>query len=297
MKIGRFNDGRIGVIVGDTIIDVSAACGVDPAEWPPVGIVRTIGDFARLRPAIEKAAAGPGVPLSSVRLEAPITWPRNLLALPNNFADHSAEMEGRSYAGSTNNLGANLAGFFMKAASSIVGPNDVIRIPDMPEREFHYECELAIIIGKRAENVGAADALDHIFGYACLIDVTMRGKEERVMRKSITSFTPIGPWITTADEVGPTDGLELQLWVNGTLRQHAFAREMIVGIREAVELCSSIMPLEPGDIIAGGTMAGVGPLAGGDTVRIAIDNVGSMTLPVETVKPLRFSFAGAPALQ
>jgi len=85
MKIGRFNDGRIGVIVGDTIVDVSAACGVDPAEWPPVGIIRVIANFERLRPAIERAAAGPGVPLSAVRLEPPITWPRNLLALPNNF--------------------------------------------------------------------------------------------------------------------------------------------------------------------------------------------------------------------
>ena len=292
MKIGRFNDGRIGVIVGDTIVDVSAACGVDPAEWPPVGIIRVIANFERLRPAIERAAAGPGVPLSAVRLEPPITWPRNLLALPNNFADHSAEMQGRSYAGAGNSLGANAAGFFMKAGSSIVGPSDVIRIPDMPEREFHYECELAIVIGKPATNVTAAEALDHIFGYACLIDVTMRGKEERVMRKSITSFTPIGPWITTADEVGPTDDLELQLWVNGALRQHAFARDMIVGIREAVELCSSIMTLEPGDIIASGTMAGVGPLTAGDSVRIAIDNVGSMTLPVEAAKPLRFRFAG-----
>jgi len=242
------------------------------------------GDRKGRRRARRSAERGP--------LEPPITWPRNLLALPNNFADHSAEMQGRSYAGAGNSLGANAAGFFMKAGSSIVGPSDVIRIPDMPEREFHYECELAIVIGKPATNVTAAEALDHIFGYACLIDVTMRGKEERVMRKSITSFTPIGPWITTADEVGPTDDLELQLWVNGALRQHAFAREMIVGIREAVELCSSIMTLEPGDIIASGTMAGVGPLTAGDSVRIAIDNVGSMTLPVEAAKPLRFSFAG-----
>jgi 2-keto-4-pentenoate hydratase/2-oxohepta-3-ene-1,7-dioic acid hydratase in catechol pathway len=150
---------------------------------------------------------------------------------------------------------------------------------------------LAIVIGKQAARVAVADARKHIFGYACLIDVTMRGKEERVMRKSISTFTPIGPWITTVDEVGPTDDIELQLWVNGELRQHAFAREMIVGIDEAVELCSSIMTLEPGDIIASGTMAGVGPLASGDTVRIAIDRVGEMTLPVAGAPPLRASFA------
>jgi 2-keto-4-pentenoate hydratase/2-oxohepta-3-ene-1,7-dioic acid hydratase in catechol pathway len=290
MKICRFNGGRIGVVVGDRVVDVSAAAGCDPAEWPPVGINRLIRNFDDLRPVLEKAATGPGVPLSSVRLEPPIAWPKNLLALPNNFADHSAEMSGRSYA-TGNMLSANDAGFFMKAASSIVGPSDTIRIPDMPDREFHYECELATIIGKPASYVSAIDAPDYIFGYACLIDVTMRGKEERVMRKSISSFTPIGPWITTADEVGPTDGLELQLWVNGKLRQHAFAREMIVGIRETVELCSSVMTLETGDVIASGTMAGVGPLAAGDTVRIVIDNVGEMTLPVEAGRPLRSSFA------
>lgn len=292
MKIGRFNNGRIGVILGDTIVDVSDACGIDPAEWPPVGIVRTIGNFAKLRPAIERAAAaGSAVPLSSVRLEAPITWPRNLLALPNNFADHSAEMSGRSYAGAGNNQNANDAGFFMKAPSSIVGPQDAILIPDSPGREFHYECELAIVIGKRADRVTLEEAKDYIFGYSCLIDVTMRGKEERVMRKSISTFTPIGPWITTVDEVGPTGDLELQLWVNGTLRQHAFAREMVVGIEQTIELCSSVMPLEPGDVIASGTMAGVGPLVAGDVVRIAIDNVGEMTLPVEKGRPLRASFA------
>ena len=279
MKIARFNGDRIGIVNGDRIIDVSDACGIAPDEWPPVGITRLIANFAALRPKLAEAGKQTGVALASVRLEAPVTWPRNLLALPNNFADHSAEMSGRSYA-VAGNLSADIAGFFMKAPSSIVGPHDTIVLPGIPEREFHYECELATIIGKRASNVTAADAGDYIFGYACFIDVTMRGKEERVMRKSFSSFAPIGPWITTTDEVGPTDGLELQLWVNGALRQHAFARDMIVGITEAVALCSTVMPLEPGDIIASGTMSGVGPLAPGDSVRIAIDRVGEMTLPV-----------------
>jgi 2-keto-4-pentenoate hydratase/2-oxohepta-3-ene-1,7-dioic acid hydratase in catechol pathway len=286
MKIARFGGGRIGIIVDDQIVDVSGVCGVIPGEWPPVGINRVISSFDVLRPRIEEAMRGERVPLNSVRLEPPITWPRNLLALPNNFADHSAEMSGRAYAVG-GNLSAELAGFFMKAPSSIVGPNDAIVLPDLPGREIHYECELATIIGKRATNVLAADANDYIFGYACLIDVTMRGKEERVMRKSFSSFTPLGPWITTADEVGPTGDIELRLWVNGVSRQNAFARDMIVGIAESVELCSAVMTLEPGDVIASGTMAGVGPLSAGDEVRIAIDRVGSMTLPVRLAAPVR----------
>jgi 2-keto-4-pentenoate hydratase/2-oxohepta-3-ene-1,7-dioic acid hydratase in catechol pathway len=169
----------------------------------------------------------------------------------------------------------------MKASSSLIGPAEAIELPaDKSEREFHHECELAIIIGKRAHNVPAAHADAHVFGYACLIDVTMRGKEERVMRKSYQTFTPLGPWITTRDEVGPTDDIELRLWVNRELRQHAFARDMVVGIREAIELCSSVTTLEPGDVIASGTMAGVGPLHPGDEVTVTIDRVGSMTLPV-----------------
>ena len=279
MKIARFNGDRIGIVHDDRIVDVTEICGLSAAEWPPVGISRVIADFGELRPRLEAAAQQPGVALDTVRLEAPVTWPRNLLALPNNFADHSAEMSGRSYA-VAGNLAADKAGFFMKAPSSICGPQDTILLPDLPEREFHYECELATIIGKRATNVLASEAPDFIFGYACFVDVTMRGLEERVMRKSFTTFAPTGPWITTADEVGPTDDIELQLWVNGELRQHAFARDMIVGIREAVELCSAVMTLEPGDIIASGTMAGVGPLKVGDTVKIAIDRVGTMTLPV-----------------
>jgi 2-keto-4-pentenoate hydratase/2-oxohepta-3-ene-1,7-dioic acid hydratase in catechol pathway len=286
MKLARFNGDRIGVVNGETIVDVSDACGVAEGEWPPVGINRIIAEFSTMRPLIEKAAQGAGVPLASVRLEAPVVWPRNLLALPNNFADHSAEMKGRSYAVG-GGLSADSAGFFMKAPSSIVGPQEAILLPDRPDREIHYECELATIIGKRAGNILAAEAAEYIFGYACLLDITMRGQEERVMRKSFTSFTPLGPWITTADEVGPTADLQLQLWVNGTLRQHAQVRDMIVGIYEAVELCSAVMPLEPGDIIASGTMSGVGQLYDGDEVKITIDKIGSMLLPVQKAERTR----------
>ena len=131
------------------------------------------------------------------------------------------------------------------------------------------------------------DALDYIFGYACLIDVTMRGKEERVMRKSFDTFCPVGPWITTADEVSRADNLMLRLWVNGTLKQEAPVSDMVVGIREAIVMCSAVTTLQPGDIIASGTMAGVGPdRAPGDSVRIAIENVGEMTIPVVADAPV-----------
>jgi len=287
MNIARFNGGRIGVVSGDRIVDVSEACGVDPSEWPPVGINRTIASFASLRGAIAAAAAAnPGVPLAGVRLETPIPWPHKLLAMPNNFAAHGAEMRAKNFSGNTgNSVSADEAGFFMKSNGSLSGPHDPIVLPDRPDREFHYECELATIVGTGGKDIAAADALDHIFGYACLIDVTMRGLGERVMRKSFDTFTPVGPWITTSDEVGAPDDIELRLWLNGELRQHAIAHEMVVGIREQIALCSAVTRLEPGDIIASGTMAGVGKLAAGDTVTIEIARVGRMELAVTVPVP------------
>jgi 2-keto-4-pentenoate hydratase/2-oxohepta-3-ene-1,7-dioic acid hydratase in catechol pathway len=274
MKIARFNGGRIGVVIGDRIHDVSDACGVDPAEWPPMGMITTIAAFDELVPGIERdLALSVGLSLSGVTLETPIPWPHKLLALPNNFRAHTAEMGGDpSVPGSE--------GFFMKSNGALSGPAEAIALPDRPGRNFHYECELAIIIGKSGHKIALENAREYIFGYACLIDVTMRGKEERVMRKSFDTFCPVGPWITTAEEVGPTADIVLRLWVNGELRQEAPVNEMVVGIREAIVLCSSVTTLQPGDIIASGTMAGVGPIKPGDSVRIAIERVGEMTIPV-----------------
>jgi 2-keto-4-pentenoate hydratase/2-oxohepta-3-ene-1,7-dioic acid hydratase in catechol pathway len=282
MNIARYNGGKIGIVTDDRIVDVSRICGVDPGEWPPVGINRVIANFTALRPSIAAAvAAGAAEPLEDVTLETPVPWPNKLLAMPSNFAAHGAEMKVNGF-GIAGSLPADEAGFFMKSNASLIGPAEAIVLPDRPGRVFHHECELATIIGVGGKDIPVERALDHIFGYACLVDVTMRGAGERVMRKSFDSFTPVGPWIVTSDVVGAPDDLDMKLWVNGELRQHAIANQMIVGIREQVALCSSVTRLEPGDIIASGTMAGVGPLVAGDTVEIEIARVGRMKLPVTT---------------
>ena len=280
MRLARFDGGQIGIVRDDVIFDVSAVCGVEPGEWPPVGMVRIIAAWDTLRPKIEAALrSGAGKPLASVRLQTPDPWPNKVLALPANFRDHVEEMRGRPYV-----IDANIeheAGFFIKASSAMIGAGDTIVLPtDKPGREFHHECEMAIVIGKRARHVPVERALEYIFGYSCLIDVTMRGLEERVMRKSYETFCPVGPWITTTDEVGSPFDLEMRLWVNGTLRQHSSPKMMKVGISEAIAMCSAVTTLEPGDIIASGTMAGVGPLVPGDEVVIEIERVGKMILPV-----------------
>ena len=271
MRLVRFNGGRIGVVRDGRVYDVSAACNVDPVEWPPMGMVRTIANFASLRARID-AAAGDGVALGDVRLDVPVPWPHNLFAFPVNYDAHKTEMN------SPNRADKN--GFFLKAASSLVGPADAIELPDMPGREFHHECELALIVGKRGRNVPRSEALDYVFGYACIIDVTLRGTEERVMRKSFDTFSPLGPWIVTADEVGNPADIRMRLWVNGELRQDGNTRDLIVDIPGMIGVMSAAATIEPGDVVATGTPAGVGPILPGDRVAIDIERVGRMELPV-----------------
>ncbi|MDB6002726.1 MAG: nagL [Rhizobacter sp.] len=273
MKLVRFNEGRIGAVADGRVIDLTELLGVDSAEWPPVGMVRVIRDFDRHRGAVQaRIAQGGGSPLAEVRLQTPVAWPNKLIAYPVNYVDHATEMASTGFA--------NVQGFFLKANSSLVGPQDAIELPALPDRSVHHECELAIIIGREGREITEADALQHVFGYACLLDITLRGKEERVMRKSYDSFTVVGPWITTADEVGDPSDINLRLWVNGELRQNAQTRDLIVDIPKMISLASSAATLYPGDIIATGTPAGVGPIVGGDRVSIEIERVGRMEVPV-----------------
>ncbi|PJG46741.1 fumarylacetoacetate hydrolase [Sphingobium sp. LB126] len=273
MKIARFDGGRIGVVLGDEIVDVTEACGIAPGEWPPVGPVRLIRDFAELRPAIEAAAAaGERLPLASVRLETPVPWPNKIIAYPVNYHAHGKEMQAGYRA--TNQ------GFFLKPNSSLSGPADPVVLPNVPGREVHHEAELGIIIGRTARGVKREDWKDYVFGYACLMDMVVRGREERVFRKAYDSFCPVGPWIATADEVGDAEQLDFKLWVGDELRQSANTRDLVLDIPGMIETASAVMTLQPGDIIASGTPEGVGPIVDGDKVRIWIENVGEMTVDV-----------------
>jgi 2-keto-4-pentenoate hydratase/2-oxohepta-3-ene-1,7-dioic acid hydratase in catechol pathway len=277
MKIARFNGGRIGIVVGDTIRDVTVAAGIDPAEWPPVGPVRLIADFAALRDKLAAAAqmASP-LPLDEAWLETPVPWPNKVIAYPTNYRDHAAEMASTKRA--------NLQGYFLKANSSLSGPNDPIELPDVPGREVHHECEIAVVIGTQGRHIPIARAIDHVFGYSCLLDITIRGKEERVMRKSFDTFTPVGPWIVTADEIPDPADIGMRLWVNGQMRQEATTKDLIVDIAQMIALASSASTLYPGDLIATGTPAGVGPIRDGDRVTIEVDHVGRMSVPVVASK-------------
>jgi 2-keto-4-pentenoate hydratase/2-oxohepta-3-ene-1,7-dioic acid hydratase in catechol pathway len=279
MKLASFGGGRIGVVVDDRLVDVSAASAVSADFWPPVGMVKLIADFDRAKPQLEALArSGTSTSLASADLECPILWPNKVIAFPANYHAHVEEM--KTGTGLISKFKADGQGFFLKSNSSLSGPRDPIALPNVGGRQVHHECELAVIIGKGGRMISREDAMDHVFGYSCLLDIVVRGQEERVMRKSYDTFCPLGPYIVTRDEVPRFDDIDLRLEVNGEVRQKANTRDLIVDIPDMIRMASSVMTLYPGDIIASGTPSGVGPLKGGDKVTIVISHVGSMTLDV-----------------
>jgi 2-keto-4-pentenoate hydratase/2-oxohepta-3-ene-1,7-dioic acid hydratase in catechol pathway len=195
----------------------------------------------------------------------PVADPSKIIAAPVNYRDHQAEMSVDSQVGAL--------GFFLKAPSSLLDPGGTIQLP-YHDRRFDQEGELALVIGRTARRVSEEDAISCVFGYTGLLDITMRGGEDRSVRKSFETFTPMGPSLVTADEFGNPDDVELRCWVSGTLRQKASTRDLIWGVARLVSYASSVTTLYPGDVISTGTPAGVGPLAAGDTIRLELSGLG-----------------------
>jgi 2-keto-4-pentenoate hydratase/2-oxohepta-3-ene-1,7-dioic acid hydratase in catechol pathway len=171
------------------------------------------------------------------------------------------------------------SGFFLMATSSVIGPSQEIVIRH-PDRRTDHEVELAVVIGQLARNVAAKDALRFIAGYCIGLDITVRGPEERSLRKSIDTYTVLGPWLVTADEIPDPSNLDLSITVNGELRQKANTRDMILGVPELIEFASSFYTLFPGDVLLSGTPEGVGPIHAGDVLHAHIDRIGDMDVRV-----------------
>lgn len=284
MKIATFNDYRIGVVDGHDVFDMTKALPEFLDQLPRQRMNWLISNWESISPALrEYKKQGARLPLNDVRLLAPNPAPQHIFAAPSNYRKHIGELG--SMAVTKGGRSAREQGFFLKASGSLVGAGGDIMLPKGSSRRFDHESELAVVMGRSARNVSRDNAMDYVFGYSCLIDATMRiekgvAEEERSMRKSFETFTPMGPYIVTADSVANPGALQNRLWVNNELRQQANTQEMIVGIAELIELISSVVTLQPGDVIASGTPEGVGPFSPGDEVRIEIESVGSMTLGV-----------------
>lgn len=284
MKIAVFDDFQVGLVEGEQVWNVTSAFPEFLRTLPQQRINWLIANWEQTRDKLLQAqqAASPQA-VSSVCLLAPNPAPPHVFAAPANYQKHIGELGERAVV--KKGRSAREQGFFLKAPASLIGASQAILLPKGSTRRFDHESELAVIIGKGGRNIPRDQAMQHVFGYACLIDATMRiepgvAEEERSMRKSFESFTPLGPYIVTADEVPSPETLSNRLWVNDQPRQSANTSELIVGIAELIELISSVLPLQPGDVIATGTPEGVGQFVPGDTVRIEIESVGSMTLAV-----------------
>jgi 2-keto-4-pentenoate hydratase/2-oxohepta-3-ene-1,7-dioic acid hydratase in catechol pathway len=173
------------------------------------------------------------------------------------------------------------AGVFLKATSSLVGPGEGIALRKLDRRTDH-EVELAFVIGKPAHNVSSKDALSFIAGYAICLDITVRGSEERSLRKSIDSYTVLGPCLVTADEIPDPGRLDLKISVNGEVRQSSNTRNLIMNIPDLIEFASSFYTLQPGDIVTTGTPEGVSPLSPGDLIVASIEKIGTMEVRVRS---------------
>lgn len=272
MKIVRFTESgrtRIGKLSGDRVIDLSGVAGVTDSMRHVLSVLNT------LRPALE-AVSAPAYPLDQVRLETPINDPQKYLAIGLNYKAHAEEARAAGIPIPTSQL------WFNKQVSCLTGPYDPIIYPNVVE-QLDYEIELGVVIGQRCRNVKAADARAVIAGYLVTNDVSARDWQKRsptfTLGKSFDSHGPIGPWLTTADEIADPLKLEMRLSVNGQTRQKMTTGDMIYDIYQQIEYLSTVMTLEPGDILATGTPSGVGVALGkllqvGDVVRAEIDQLG-----------------------
>ena len=284
MKICRFNDNRLGVVEGDRIKDVTSVLDQLPAYRVPLPqFDPVIAELTRLRPLIQAAAAkATAVPLADVRLLPPVGNPGKIVAAPVNYRAHLDEVNLSAALHHGNQINEiHRAGLFLKATSSLIGVSDVVKLR-FPDRRNDHEVELAVIIGKPASKVLKADALDVVAGYAIGLDMTLRGPEERSFRKSIDTYTVLGPWMITADELPDPTALDLRLTVNGELRQNANTRDLILSVADLIAFASSFYTLLPGDILLTGTPEGVGPVTPGDTIVASITSIGEVTVGVSS---------------
>jgi 2-keto-4-pentenoate hydratase/2-oxohepta-3-ene-1,7-dioic acid hydratase in catechol pathway len=171
------------------------------------------------------------------------------------------------------------AGLFLKATSSLVGPGAGIALRKLDRRNDH-EVELAVVIGKEGNNISRSDALDHVAGYAIGLDITIRGPEERSLRKSPDSYAVLGPWLVTPDEIPNPGHLDLRISVNGEERQNSNTKYLILGVAELIEYASSFYTLFPGDVMITGTPEGVSPLQPGDVISAYVEHIGTMEVRV-----------------
>jgi len=295
MKVAQFIDksvARVGLLQGKLWIDYGRAdaamqllergISVESPDTIEELLMRGLFDSGRFRRVLTFVAAHRLHKLVSIapgaRMVAPIQSPRKIVALGLNYVLHAKE---------GNFKVPEEPIIFVKVGSSVVGPGDTVRLPRGLGRMDH-EVELAVVIGSKACEVRKKDAWKHIAGYTICNDVSARDLQTKDLAKnhpwfrskSFDTFSPLGPWIVTADEVRPPVHLALECRVNGQLRQKANTRDLVFGIPEIMEYVTRTITLDPGDVISTGTPEGIGPITHGDTMVCRIEGIGELRNPV-----------------
>jgi len=274
VKLLFFDDFRLGVLEGDAVADVSDVVR-DVVATGPHDVIRTVierfGEYrGRLEAAARRAAR---TPVSGVRIRPPLPRPANIVAMAVNYMEDGTRAEPAP-------LNA-----FLKSPSAVIGHGDAMGLPDVPATIFEGEAELAVVVGRRASAVPAAEAMRHVFGYVNFIDGSARGLPPAgntfYQMKSRDTFAPIGPYLVTADEIADPHRLRVRLWVNGELKQDFSTSDMAHRIPRCLEWVTSIHALEPGDILATGTNhRGLSAFQDGDRVELEIEGLGRLAIGV-----------------
>jgi 2-keto-4-pentenoate hydratase/2-oxohepta-3-ene-1,7-dioic acid hydratase in catechol pathway len=274
MKLLFFDDWKLGVLNGDQVVDVSDAVKDIPRMGPQDVLNGVITGWATYKPKLEAAAkAGRGVALRSVKIRPPVPKPTNIVAMAVNYMEDGTRSEPAPINA------------FHKSPNAIIGDGDTMVLPDVPATIFEGEAEVAVIIGKRASNVRAADAMSYIFGYTNFIDGSARGLPPSgntfYQMKSRDTFCPLGPYLVTADEIRDPHNIPIKLWVNGELKQNFNTSDMAHKIPRCIEWVTSIHTLEPGDVLATGTNhRGLSGFQNGDAIELETEGLGRLHINV-----------------
>jgi acylpyruvate hydrolase len=291
----KSSDGdRAGILLGEEVLDVSELLRIEGSSGERLrdGLdlyrrgerwLHSIVERVGMDSAVAEKLRGSGAikPLSEVALNPPVVNPGKILAVGLNYAAHAAEQNAKP---------PETPLVFSKCTTALIGPGDPIRLPRISEM-IDYEAELAVIIGSEARSVSADRALEYVAGYTIMNDVTARDLQRRERQwaraKGLDTFAPCGPWLVTKDEIPDPHILDLELEVNGEVRQSSNTSDLIFKVPQLIEFISQDLTLKPGDIISTGTPSGVGVyrqpqrfLKDGDRVSIRIDGIGTLESPV-----------------
>jgi len=275
MKLLFFDDFKLGVLKGDAVVDVSDVVRTIPHTGAHNLIIGLIERFGEFKGRLEEAAGrGKGTPVARVRIRPPLPKPYNIVAMAVNYMEDGTRSEPAP-------LNA-----FHKSPNAVIGDGDTMVLPDAPATIFEGEAELAVVMGKRASQVRAADAMNYVFGYTLFIDGSARGLQPAggntfYQMKSRDTFCPMGPYLVTADEVPDPHNLAVKLSVNGELKQSFNTSDMAHKIPRCIEWVTAIHALDAGDVIATGTNhRGLSAFQHGDRIELEIEKVGRLRINV-----------------